>query len=111
MFSGRRGYSGSCFCPGGDAASPSPSQEEGGYSEHKERVKQELLELVRLEKEVDHVRTALGHVDTIATGVQRADVPEVRKREVWGMSNLRTKCAGSSKSLGGVGGETDGTYG
>ena len=57
--------------------SVAPSQEEGGSSEHKEHVKQQVLALVRLEREVGHAKSAVDHVDTTAAGVETAEVPEV----------------------------------
>ena len=65
---------------GAESGHPSP-QEEGGTAEHKEKVKEQLLALVMLEREAGHVRTAVDHVETTVAGLQAADVPEVRERK------------------------------
>ena len=63
-------------------ASRPSSQEEGGASEFKEMVREQLLAMVRLEREAGHIKTSLEHVQTVAAGVQTTDPPEVGG--IWG---------------------------
>lgn len=43
-----------------------------------EEVREELLAVVRLEREIGHIVKAMEHVDGVIANLQSADVPEVR---------------------------------